>query len=129
MRSKGERVERLVCAEHCRHFKPWEGEERRCGAHQWLVQRTLNVEGTLADLEKLRGAKPSMPLRFDALLLRTVCTGCEYYPNQCKYRRPTGPTDTVPCGGVVVLSLLLDRELISAEELYDPPWLRDAEGS
>jgi hypothetical protein len=129
MRSTAERLERLTCAEHCRHYKPWRGEEPRCGAHQWLLQRALNVEGALDDLEKLRGVKPAMPLRFDALFLRTVCARCDYFPSQCSYRDPAGPAEAVPCGGIIVLSFLLDRGLISTQELYDPPWLREADES
>jgi hypothetical protein len=125
MRSKQERMERLVCAEHCRFFKPWQGESRRCGGHAWLVERIRADEGMLDALEKLRGAKPVLPLRADSLLLRTICTRCEYYPYNCRYRSPVAPAQANPCGGVVVLDLLLERGLVASEDLFDPPWLRE----
>ncbi|MBE0617530.1 MAG: hypothetical protein IH608_06350 [Proteobacteria bacterium] len=128
MRSAEERLERLVCGEHCRFFKPWHGESRRCGGHAWLQHRACTQTATLDALEKLRGAKPTLPLRTDALLLRTVCTRCDYYPYHCRYRSPTGPANADPCGGVVVLDLLLDRALVAAEDLYDPPGLHEASG-
>lgn len=129
MRSAEERLERLVCGEHCRFFKPWQGESRRCGGHAWLVHRARTDTATLDALEKLRGAKASFPLRADVLLLRTACTRCDYYPYNCRYRNPTGPTNAEPCGGLVVLDLLLDRGLLTAEDLYDAPWAREATGS
>jgi hypothetical protein len=129
MRSKTEQLERLVCAEHCWYFKPWTGEERRCRAQEWLIQRAAHGAGALDELQKLRGVRPAMPLRSDSLLLRATCTRCDYYPYQCNYRKPTRSPDAIPCGAVIVLSLLLERGLLSAEELYDPPWHQDAEGS
>jgi len=128
-RTAEERLERLVCGEHCRFFKPWQEETRRCGGHDWLLRQVQADPATLEALEKLRGVKAPPPLRADALLLRTACTRCDYYPYNCRYRSPTGPDNAEPCGGVLVLDLLLDRDLISPEALYDAPWLREAAGS
>jgi len=121
MRSREERLERLLCAEHCRFFKPWRGEERRCGAHKWLLRTVMREEQVLDDMEKLRSQNATTPLAHDALLLRTVCAKCEYYPGECGYRNPAGPGSAAPCGGMVALELLLERGTVSTEELYDQP--------
>ena len=121
-----ERVERLLCAEHCRFFKPWHGEDRRCAAHTWLLHLALGNPGIIEALEKLRGARAPAPLQADALLLRTTCTHCDYYPYDCRYRDPARPTGAVPCGGIVALDLMLERGTIGAEDLYALPRTREA---
>ena len=121
MRSREERLQRLACAEHCRFFKPWTGEERRCRAYQWLLKRVMRQEQVLDDLEKLRGQNAMTPLAHDAILLRTICAKCEYYPGECGYRNPAGPRSSKPCGGMLALALLLERDAVSPEGLYDQP--------
>jgi len=124
MRSREEKLQRLVCAEHCRFFKPWREEDRRCGGHRWLLEKAKAAEGILDPLERLRGCRPVLPLRADALLLRTVCSRCAFYPEDCRYRSAASAREGIPCGGIVVMDLLLERGHLSAAELHDPPWLR-----
>jgi len=128
-RSAEERLERLLCAEHCRFFKPWHEETRRCAAHVWLLHLVRADPAAIETMEKLRGARAVEPLRSDALLLRTVCTRCEYYPYDCRYRHPARPAGAVPCGGLVVVDLLLERGAIGAEDLYDFPRIPGAQVS
>lgn len=122
--STAEKVTRLVCAEHCRFYKPWTEHRAPCGAHEWLVARATAVADALDPLERLRGVKPTIPLQSDALLERTICTRCDHYPDACHHRSPAGPTHAVPCGGLVVLDLLLDRDALSPEDLYGQARLR-----
>ncbi len=123
-RSRQERVERLVCAEHCRFFKPWEGEEIRCGGFRWLLSRAVAREETLESVEKLRGEVWAPSRELDPLLLRSVCTRCDYYPARCSYLRPAKPSGAVPCGAMTVLQLLLERALVVPEDFFDPTWCR-----
>lgn len=129
MRSSPEMVRRFVCAEHCRFFKPWAEEETTCGAYEWLLLRASEDPRIPDILSKVLVAKSSTPLRGEALLLRTVCTRCDYFPYRCNYRNPTRPANPVPCGGLVVLDLLLQRDMVSPRELYDLPWHRELNGS
>ncbi len=126
MRSNSERLKRLLCAEHCQFFKPWKDPQLPCGAHR--VLRTLVEErpDLLEALEKLRGVRPTLPLPSDAFLARSVCTRCGYFPYRCDYRDPTGPEDALPCGGIVVMDILLSRNVLTHEELYAHPWDEDA---
>ncbi|GAB4259654.1 MAG: hypothetical protein Kow0092_08040 [Deferrisomatales bacterium] len=122
MRSCEELVERLLCAEHCRRFKPWSESAPSCGARDWLRGRAAYEQETIRLLERLRGRRPPASPAFGPLLRRTVCRGCPR-AGQCRY--PSTPSGH-PCGGLVVLELMLEREWISMEELYDPPWCRNS---
>jgi hypothetical protein len=117
MCSRKERLERLVCAEHCRFFKPWE-ETHRCEAFHWLADRADSEESILDALERFRGLRRAQPLRYDGLMMRTLCTRCGYYPEECSYRDRARTRYARPCGGVVAIDVLLDHQLIDEQTLF-----------
>jgi hypothetical protein len=129
MRTRKERLQRLVCAEHCRFFKPWQQETARCGAYDWLLQRSLASDQILDVLEKLRGERWGTLDDHDAALLRSVCTRCAYYPSACAYRDPARAQGATPCGALDVLRALLTRHAITLEELYDSARERTGEAA
>lgn len=120
MRTRKERLQRLVCAEHCRFFKPWQKEETACGAYEWLLQRSLLSDQLLEVLERLRGEQWGALDDHDAALFRTVCTRCGYYPDTCAYRDPARVPRAKACGALTVLRALLGRDALTLEELYEP---------
>ena len=120
MRSVQERLERLVCAEHCRYYKPWATPEPDCGSMQWLLKLVVERTELFDAVERLRGRRLPLPLAKDRTLLRRVCTHCEHYPDNCAYRRPDRSPDAKPCGGLLVLDELLGNGLITAEDLVHP---------
>src|SRR5512139_1070761 len=120
MRTREQRIERLVCAEHCRFFKPWQKETSRCGAYRWLVHHSLRSERLIDAVERLRGERWNSLGEHDAPLLRSVCSRCDYFPNACAYRDPKRARGATPCGAIGVLHVLLDRGHLSLEELYAP---------
>ena len=110
----------MVCGEFCRYYKPWSDLTARCGADDWIMRKAAESPSFLEATEKLRGSRPLLPLQTDALLLRTICTRCEHYPYNCNYRDPQRTKAAEPCGGLVVLDLLLARDVISGRDLYVP---------
>jgi hypothetical protein len=121
VRSQTELLKRLVCADRCRFFKPWQGEGG-CASLIWLEGFARTNEQALSLIERSRTARPRLPLAADGLFRRHVCERCTYYPAGCAYRRPAQDTGVPPCGGLIVLALLMDCGAISEEDLYSPPW-------
>ncbi len=119
MRSRSEQLERLVCAEHCRFFKPWE-ETHRCAAYQWLDRRVQEDGDVMEHLHRLRGRRPPPVLRHDDLLSRTQCARCGYFPDGCRYRDPSRNDGPGPCGGLVAVDMLLDRDALDEGTLSCP---------
>jgi len=112
-----ERLERLVCAEHCRYYKPWATPEPGCGSRAVLAAG-LDVDGVrLEALERLRGDRVVLPLAQDPTLLRLVCARCEHYPENCAFRRAKRSASAEPCGGLMVLERLLNNGQLTTEEL------------
>lgn len=120
MRTREQRLERLVCAEHCRFFKPWQKETSRCGAYRWLLTRSLRADHLLDAVERLRGERLATVTEHDPVLLRSVCHRCDYFPAGCAYRDPSRAGGATRCGALAVLHALLDRGHLSLEELYAP---------
>lgn len=118
MRSVPQRLERLVCAEHCRYYKPWATPEPDCNSTQWLLEMVGERSELLDAVERLRGRRISLTLAQDRTLLRQVCTHCQHYPTNCAYRRPDPSPGAEPCGGVLVLGQLLGNGLISSGDLF-----------
>ena len=118
MRSVQQRLERAVCAEHCRYYKPWATPEPDCGPMQWLLERIEDDAQLLDAVERLRGRRLTPPLAQDSTLLRRVCTPCQHYPDNCAYRRPDRSPSAEPCGALLVLDTLLEKHLFTAEDLF-----------
>ena len=126
MRTRLERLERLLCAEHCRYFKPWMKDESRCAPFLLLLETARGSDDVLDALERLRGERlPAVQRADEALLLRAVCTRCDYYPAGCAYRKAGRSATASPCGGLCALGALLHREVLPTEALYGPVWSRD----
>ncbi|HSH71225.1 MAG TPA: hypothetical protein VK997_14985 [Deferrisomatales bacterium] len=117
MRSVPQRLQRLVCAEHCRYYKPWATPEPDCNSAQWLLELVGGRAKLLDAVERLRGRRLSLTQVQEGTLLRQVCTPCQHYPHNCAYRRPDRSPGAEPCGGLLVLGQLLGAGLITPEDL------------
>ena len=119
MRAPEEQLERAICVEHCRYFKPWQ-EPGRCAAFGWILGRIRTDPRLREALERLRGARPIRRLRHDSVLLRSVCIRCDHYPYRCALRHPQKAGRAEPCGGLIALDMLLERGALSDEDVFDP---------
>ncbi len=117
MRTTEERLERVVCAEHCRLFKPWE-ERQKCAGFALLRDRVARGGLAVDAVERLRGARVRWSGNHDAVILRSACIRCELYPYRCPFRRPTKEAAGEPCGAALVLDALLERRVIRAQDLF-----------
>ncbi|NOY45491.1 MAG: hypothetical protein GXP50_08580 [Deltaproteobacteria bacterium] len=120
MRTHEEVLERAVCAEHCRLFKPWD-ERQKCAAFAWLRDRVTPGSPAFRVVERLRGAPLRWRNQHDALLLRAVCIRCELYPYRCPFRRPDKSEGASPCGALLVMETLVDRRAVRGDELFAGP--------
>jgi len=130
MRTRRVRLERLLCAEHCRYFKPWNKDESRCAPFLLLLESARGSDEVLDALERLRGERlPGAQRALDAVLLRAVCSRCDYYPAGCAYRKAGHSATASPCGGLCALGALVHREDFLTEALYGPFWSPGASDS
>jgi len=101
----------IVCGPYCRFYKPGK-EEMACAGLLFFQKRWSE--------EQLRGlcAKLS-PMAWngseDESLSATLCRLCEFRIDGCGFRE--GEADSPPCGGYILLELLLRQGLLQPDDL------------
>ncbi len=102
-----------ICRPYCMFFKEGEKEEMAClGARvaEALVEKSCFDTLALGVYEK--DAVAWLNPKHDEILFQQVCHGCEFLSEDCEYRSEGPPEDTEPCGGLILLALLMANEII-----------------
>lgn len=107
-----------VCRPFCMFFKEGQKEEFICRGAQvietFFQNRRLH-SGTLPNA----GKSPELWQKHRGLLHRCVCLTCDFIREDCDFTSDDPPADCEPCGGYILLSLLLENGLISAQDLEE----------
>ena len=107
-----------ICRPFCRFFREGEKEEMAClGAKvlEYLVGLgRLNSE----DLPR-HGKDPHLWAERDGHLRRYLCTYCDFYAEDCDFQSQYPPPGSEPCGGYVLLSLLMEKGMIDIIDLKE----------
>lgn len=111
------RLQRLVCAEHCRYYRPWFTPEPDCEGLKQLISLLKRRGEILAGIERFRHSGSPLTLTHDNLLLDLICARCEHYPYKCAYRKPGRSPGASPCGGIIVYDRLLEARVVSLSDL------------
>ena len=104
-----------ICRPYCIFFREGEKEEMACyGARivAALVQRKLVAP------EHIRFTKdPELWPKHRPILEAHVCSRCPFRAEDCDFQSDEPEDDLEPCGGYVVLSLLVENRLIDENTL------------
>ena len=105
-----------ICRPFCTFFREGEKEEMACRGARMI--ELLVGEGKLdpAGIPPLRKS-PSVWRRHDVFLGLRVCGACEFRAEDCDYRSESPPEDAEPCGGAILIALLLDSGMIEPAAL------------
>ena len=107
-----------ICRPFCVFFKEGQKEEMACGAAVTAARliRLRNIPtGEVASLVRAQADTGKDGDLLDAL----VCRYCPFVIDGCDFRSPSPPPDAVPCGGFILLGLLLSRGLITRRDIED----------
>ena len=103
-------------------FKEGEKEEMAClGAR---VAERLAATGNFdpCDSALRNGDESAWRDKYrDTLLFEKVCRFCEFRVEDCEHRSDDPPWDAAPCGGLILLAILLERGAISEADLEQRP--------
>lgn len=109
------RLKTYICRPYCIFFREGEKEEMACYGAQvlaGLVRQGLVVPG------QIRFPKnPDLWETHRALLERYVCSHCPFRAEDCDFQSGDPEPDLEPCGGYIVLSLLVENRLIDENAL------------
>ena len=79
-----------------------------------IAQRLVkNQKISLQYLDKNSGVKE------EADLIRLVCADCPFEANDCDFRSSSPPEGSLPCGGYVLLYLLMSKNLVTVKDVED----------
>jgi hypothetical protein len=104
-----------ICRPYCVYFKEGAKEDMAClGAR---IAEKLSEQSFFDPRAISMEKNPSAWLNQsrDAALLEIVCRRCEFMDDDCDYRSDSPPEDTQPCGGLILLSLLMSRAIIDID--------------
>ena len=104
-----------ICRPYCIFFREGEKEEMACyGAQvvEALVERGMVSPGQIR-FEK----DPMLWQRHRSLIEPHVCFQCPFRAEDCDFQSDAPEDDLEPCGGYIVLTLLVENQLIDEDAL------------
>lgn len=109
-----------VCRPYCMFYKEGQKEEMAC---QGLQIVNALVERQHLSQESLRlGTKARwLWVKHRRILSASVCDHCPFQAEDCDFQSPLFADGKEPCGGYIVLSLLLENRLINPSILETLP--------
>ena len=107
-----------MCERYCDYFKRDREDESVCRGIMALQR--LHEAGHVFENFPDRGNE--IDPEIDAIIARSVCAECEWRDADCDYRDTGAGLKASPCGGVVLLALLLAAGEIDKKDIqkFDP---------
>lgn len=110
---KSNRADEWICQAHCIFYKPDRTEEERCRGY--TLATLLSANGSFPELSPT--SSPFHPEFNKSFLWSHICSACPFLVDGCDFTSEESPEDCLPCGGMVLLSRLLEEEAISEDEI------------
>lgn len=101
-----------ICEKVCAYYKPSKDESLACRG--FLVLKELLENGKKISCDKPDGR--ARPLTEESLG-KVLCLTCPFYEGDCDFVLRKG--DAMPCGGFIYLGLLIERGMISLDDIRD----------
>lgn len=111
-------VEEFVCRPYCSFYREGEKEELICNGAR-LLEMLIN-RGALSPASLLAAEEGSaLSLAEYDRLQEIVCRACPFMAEDCDFRSETPPPGAEPCGGFILLSLLVGKGALPMERLEE----------
>lgn len=105
-----------ICRPYCMFFTEGAKEEMAClGAR--VVEQLADQHRIDPDRLPRLKKKPGVWKQHKGRLEKIVCSRCEFKAEDCDSQSPAPPDDAEPCGGFILLCLLLENGLIDYKML------------
>ncbi len=110
-------IKDIICRPYCVFYKEGEKEELECqGA---LVVEDLFNTGKLQAGEIPKNKKKPMLWEDRDNILETVCDSCPFKKEDCDFQSENRPAGCEPCGGYILLSILISNGIIKPEDIEE----------
>jgi hypothetical protein len=111
-------IKDFICKPFCSFYREGAKEELICNGARLLeifMKRGMVSPEAIAAVNP--GPLPASGKNHD--LVEGVCRGCPFRQNDCDFQSETPPRGAEPCGGFILLALLLAKGSISLEKLKE----------
>lgn len=111
-------IKDYICRPFCSFFREGVKEELICRGAEKVGAL---VESGLLHVAALPGGKEdfSSPALRDGGLESAVCRGCAFREEDCDFQTEKSPPDAEPCGGYILLFMLMENGVISIDDLTE----------
>ncbi|UCG63992.1 MAG: hypothetical protein JSW12_15230 [Deltaproteobacteria bacterium] len=107
-----------ICRPYCVFFREGQKEAMACQGAQ-VVER-LVAQGRLKPEALARHQKhPPLWQRQDATLDASICQHCSFRLKDCDFTSENPPPDCEPCGGYILVSLLMAKGMLTSDDLKE----------
>jgi hypothetical protein len=107
-----------ICRPYCVFFREGQKEEMACGGAVTAARIVGARNIPTGEIASLTPEQADMDEK-DDLLDALVCRSCPFVIDGCDFRSEEPQADAVPCGGFILLVLLLSRGLIARQDIED----------
>ncbi len=111
-------VAEFVCRPFCSFYREGDKEDLLCnGARllEILMNNGILSPGRLSGIKR----EAAISTRKDLLMEKAVCAPCPFLADGCDFRAKAPPPDAVPCGGYILLDLLVAKGIIAMDVLKE----------
>lgn len=111
-------VEDIVCRAFCSFYREGVKEDLIC--HGAAMLESLMGKGILSPgaITQLKGRLSPSPGEYDGLE-EAVCAPCPFLAEDCDFRSQSPPPGAEPCGGLILLALLVRTGAVPIEKLEE----------
>ncbi len=107
-----------ICEPFCVFYRAGDKEDLACGGALGVMKLVNSRALSPAVLSRLRLDKSTNFAR-NATLDTNICAGCPFFAADCDFQSDKEIPDAEPCGGYILLDMLLAEGLVSKEELVN----------
>lgn len=104
-----------ICKDHCSFFKSDRKETDRCRGYTLLCA----ITDQKAPPQLSKAAKPFDPSFETSFFYQHVCERCPFLIDGCDFTSPHPPNGCLPCGGLVLLSRLVNDGVLGESEIRE----------
>ncbi len=111
-------VAEFVCAPFCSFYREGLKEDLLCnGARlvEMLMAKGILSPGRLSGIKR----EAAISTRKDRIMENVVCAPCPFLEDGCDFRAKAPPPGAVPCGGYILLDLLVAKGIIAMDVLKE----------
>jgi hypothetical protein len=111
-------IEEIVCRPYCSFYREGVKEELICNGALLLEKLLKNILLSPEELTDVADGSSLSTMEY-AQLEEIVCRSCPFVVDGCDFSSDPPPADAEPCGGFILLALLVGKDVVHMARLKE----------